>query len=76
MITLFGDGISTRFTKPMRDCRVFATDKNELHKAGEFLGIVLKVEGNLLHVKNKGETDIYVWRFASDRKNEWIEFGV
>lgn len=75
MITLFGDGINTRFTTPMRECRVFATDKSGIHEAGKFLGTVTKVDGDKVHVKDKGETSIYLWRFPKG-KNEWIEFGV
>jgi len=75
MITLFGDGINTKFTAPMRDCRVFATAKNGIHEAGKFLGIVTKIDGNQVHVKYQGETSVYLWRFPKG-KNEWIEFGV
>lgn len=75
MITLFGDGINTKFTVPMCGCRVFATAKNGIHEVGEFLGIVTKIDGNQIHVKNKGETSVYLWRFPKGGKNEWIEFG-
>ena len=76
MIALFGDGINTRFTKPMRDCRVFATAINAMHKHGDFLGLVSKVDGNQIHVKKNGETDLYLWKFPNGDKNETIEFGV
>lgn len=75
MITLFGDGINTRFTTPTRGGSVFATAKNVMHKPGDFLGIVSKVDGNQIHVKNNGETDLYLWKFPSGDKNETIEFG-
>lgn len=75
MIELFAEGINTKFNTPMRGCRVFATEQSMVHDAGEFLGTVSKVDGNKIHVDNKGETDIYLWRFPKGDKNHWIEFS-
>lgn len=75
MITLFADGINTRFFTPYRGCRVFASAKSMVHEAGKFLGFVSYLDGNQMHVKSGGVTDIYLWKFSDGRKNEWVEFG-
>ncbi len=75
MVTLFANGINTRFFTPQRGCRVFASQKSMVHEPGKFLGLVSCVNDNQLHVTAGDATEIYLWRFHNGSKNEWLEYG-
>lgn len=65
-----------RFTKPMRGCRIFSSDKHMTQPAGELVGWCEKVDGNICIYRAVGspETHRFIWRF-SDGLNPWFEYS-
>ncbi|WP_448647118.1 hypothetical protein [Pseudomonas mohnii] len=68
-----------RFFKPMKGCRIFASDKHMTKPAGEFIGWCEHVEDGICVFRNGSVVDRIIWRF-SNRKgghalNTWHEYS-
>lgn len=74
-IELFAEGVNTRFFKPMRGCRIYASDKNMTRKAGELIGECIKVDGCTCWFRSGNETDLFLWEFPDGSKNDWFVYS-
>lgn len=54
---------------------VHATSEHMSEKEGAFLGKIKTIRGNQIDVEFKGQTSIYLWRFANGDFNKWLNFG-
>lgn len=65
-----------RFTKPMRGCRIFSSDKHMTLPAGELVGWCEKVDGNICIFKPPCslELDRFIW-LHKDGPNPWFEYA-
>jgi hypothetical protein len=65
-----------RFTKPMRGCRIFSSDKHMTLPAGELVGWCEKVDGNVCIFKPpcSRELDRFIW-LHKDGPNPWFEYA-
>ncbi|WP_338212934.1 hypothetical protein [Halopseudomonas aestusnigri] len=62
--------------KPMRGCRIFASQKHMTEEPGTLLGWCEKVDGNICIYKMPAseETDRFIWR-TSNGLNDWYEYA-
>jgi len=64
-----------QFFRPIKGCKVVATDSHHKLNAGDYVGIVHKVDGNIITFKNRqGEHENMLWRFK-EGNNTTITFG-
>ncbi|ASN68669.1 hypothetical protein 3S11_45 [uncultured Caudovirales phage] len=65
-----------KFFKPMRGCRIFASDKHMTKPAGELIGWCEKVDGNICLFKPpcSPEIDRFIWRFK-DGPSDWYYYA-
>lgn len=60
---------------PLINCAVIATQANPLHKEGDVVGFVVKIDGNIVKFKDRqGDIDDLIWRFP-DGLNKFYTFG-
>ncbi|MDG9886322.1 hypothetical protein CSV86_014775 [Pseudomonas putida CSV86] len=68
-----------RFFKPMRGCRIFASEKHMTRPAGEFIGWCEKVEENICIFRDGAVVDRFIWRFnnsnGTQELNSWYEYS-
>jgi signal peptidase I len=63
-----------QFFKPMRGCRVVASESHPTKKKMDYIGRVVKVDGDqIVFVDSAGETHWMIWRFK-DGNNPTIYF--
>ena len=64
-----------RFFRPIKGCRIIASDNHPLRCAFDYIGEVVKVDGNIVRFMDRsGDTDSLIWRF-NDGDNKFIWFG-
>ncbi|MCY1299699.1 hypothetical protein D9M71_88260 [compost metagenome] len=65
-----------QFFKPMRGCRIFASDKHMTKPAGELVGWCEKVDANVCIFSQPGtpELDRFIWRFR-EGVNDWFAYS-
>ncbi|AWT29857.1 hypothetical protein IPC367_27325 [Pseudomonas aeruginosa] len=65
-----------RFFKPMRGCRIFASEHHMTKPAGELIGWCEKVDGNICIFKPPCslELDRFIWRHR-DGLNPWYHYS-
>ena len=60
---------------PIRGCSVIATKENPYHKAGDVMGFVVKVDGNIVKFRDRqGDIDDLIWKFPNGL-NLFYTFG-
>jgi hypothetical protein len=53
-----------RLFKPIRNCKILASENHHSLKELDYIGRVLKIEGNMLAYTDKdGDTDWIIWNF-------------
>lgn len=64
-----------RFFRPIKGCRLIASDNHPFMAAFDYIGEVIKVDENIAwFVNREGDTDTIIWRFK-DGANKFIWFG-
>lgn len=64
-----------QFFTPLKGCRIVASGLHPLKKEFDYLGEVIKVDGNICIFRNQsGDTDSLIWRFK-EGNNKYIYFG-
>lgn len=64
-----------RFFRPIKGCRIFASAQNPHFKEMDYVGEVIRVDGNFAWFTDRaGDTDLVIWRFE-DGVNKFILFG-
>ncbi|MGY2337933.1 hypothetical protein ACW9HW_01625 [Pseudomonas sp. SDO5532_S415] len=68
-----------RYFKPMKGCRIFASDKHMTKPAGEFIGWCEHVEDSICVFRNDSVVDRIIWRFSKrnggHELNTWHEYS-
>jgi hypothetical protein len=63
------------FNRPLKGCRMVASDQHPHRDPFDYIGEVVKVDGNQVVFRNRsGEIDRIIWKFRSG-KNPTIYFG-
>ncbi|WP_243723495.1 hypothetical protein, partial [Pseudomonas aeruginosa] len=76
-ITVRADArVRYQFFKPMRGCRIFASEQHMTKPAGELIGWCEKVDGNICIFKPpcSHELDRFIWRHK-DGLNPWYLYS-
>lgn len=64
-----------RFFRPIKGCRVIASDCHPHKRKFDRIGEVIKVDGNIFWFRDgRGDIDSMIWRFR-DGENKFIWFG-
>jgi len=67
--------IMKQFFRPIRGCRIVASDSHPYKKEFDYIGRVIKVNGNIIaFINSTGDTDYLIWRFK-EGNNKFIYFG-
>lgn len=60
-----------RFFKPVKGCRIYASDEHMTKPAGEFIGWCEKVDGGMCIFRLGADVDRFIWRFGNGELNAW-----
>ncbi|MFE1816922.1 hypothetical protein [Metapseudomonas otitidis] len=64
-----------QFLKPMRGCRIFASEQHMTKSVGELIGWCEKVDDNVCIFRAVGgDLDRFIWRFK-EGPNKWFTYG-
>lgn len=64
-----------QFLTPQKGCKIVASAIHPFKKEFDYIGIVIKIDGNIIRFKNQlGEIDSLIWKFK-DGINRFIYFG-
>jgi hypothetical protein len=64
-----------KFFRPLKGCRILATEEHHTLKPMDYVGRVHSVDGNIITFKDRsGQLDTMIWRFK-EGNNKTVVFG-